>query len=346
MAVITEYIEIILQHKDLTLEQAKTVLDTVFEGGVKEVQIAAFLAAMRSKGETAAELAGLAKSLRDHVVPVKVEGNDLIDTCGTGGAFVKTFNISTAAALVAAGAGARVAKHGNRAITSKCGSADVLAELGVKIDAGPEVVARCIEQAGVGFMFAPMFHPAMKFVQPVRKALEFRTVFNILGPLANPAGVTAQVMGVASEELLDTISETLKILGAKRAMVVHSRGMDEISTVGTTMIRRLNNGEITAIELAPGEYGFDAPNLDELKSGDAAANGRIIRDILTGREKGPRKDVVVLNAAAAIIVAGLADDFESAVELADTSVTGGRALAALEKLIEVSNAPHESQNKS
>jgi len=345
MAVITEYIEMILQRKDLTFEQAKAVLDTVFDGGVTEVQIAAFLTAMRTKGETAAELAGLAKSLRDHAICVEVDGNDLIDTCGTGGAAVKTFNISTAAALVAAGAGARVAKHGNRAITSKCGSADVLAELGVKIDAGAEVVEKCIEEANIGFMFAPMFHPAMKFVQPVRKALEFRTVFNILGPLANPAAVTAQLMGVASEELVETICETLKILGAKRAMVVHSRGMDEIGTFGSTLIRRLVDGEITSIELAPAEYGFDAPDVNELKSGDAAGNARIIREILTGRQTGPRKDVVVLNAAAAIIVAGLADDFESAVELADASVISGRGLAALEKLIEVSNKSGESQKQ-
>ncbi|MDH4239831.1 MAG: anthranilate phosphoribosyltransferase, partial [Phycisphaerae bacterium] len=229
MAKITKYLEIILEGGDLTFEQAKELQDTIFQGEVTEVQIAAFLAAMRMKRATASEIAGLARSLRDHAVPVKVDVDRLIDTCGTGGAIVKTFNISTAAALVAAGAGAYVAKHGNRGITSRCGSADVLEELGVNIDPGPETIAECIRQAHIGFMFAPKFHPAMRFVQPIRKSLDFRTAFNILGPLANPAGVTAQVMGVADGALLDRIAETLKTLGAERAMVVHGHGMDEIS---------------------------------------------------------------------------------------------------------------------
>ena len=262
----------------------------------------------------------------------------MIDTCGTGGATIKTFNVSTAAALVAAGAGAYVAKHGNRAITSQCGSADVLAELGVKIDPGPEKVAQCITEAHVGFMFAPMFHPAMKFVQPIRKSLDFRTAFNILGPLANPAKVTAQVMGVASEELMERIVKTLKLLGAKRAMVVHGQGMDEISTLGKTKIYRLTDGEITESELDPASLGIAAANIDELRTGDAAANAAIVRDVLEGRDKGPRKDIVLLNSAAGIIVAGLADDFESAMTLAEQSIADGKASACLQKMIEVSNS--------
>jgi len=337
MAAITQYLEIILEGNDLTFGQAKAVLDTVFEGGVADVQIAAFLAAMRIKRAAPMEIAGLAKSLREHAVPVRVDIDNLIDTCGTGGALTKTFNVSTAAAFVAAGAGAYVAKHGNRAITSRCGSADVLAELGVKIDAGPDVVAECIEQAHIGFMFAPMFHPAMKFVQPVRKSLDFRTAFNILGPLANPAGVSAQVMGVYSEHLLDSIIETHRILGAKRAMVVHSEGLDEISTMRPTKIRQLIDGNISSMELNPADFGIRRASIDELKSGDAPANAQIIRNILAGREHGPRKDIVVLNAAAAVIVAGLADAFESAIRTAEDSVSGGRALACLEKLIEISN---------
>ncbi len=341
MAVITEYLEIILEGQELSFDQAKAVLDTVFEGSVPESQVAAFLTALRMKGATATELAGLAGSLREHAVRVKVDIDNLIDTCGTGGASVKTFNISTAAALVAAGAGAHVAKHGNRGITSKCGSADVLAELGVKIDAGPDVVAKCIEQANVGFMFAPMFHPAMRYVQPIRKGLGFRTVFNILGPLANPAGASAQVMGVANEELLDTIIETLRILGTKRAMVVHGQGMDEISTIGPTKIRQLIEGEISSMELNPADFGISTAFVDELKGGNAKTNAGIIRDILGGKETGPRKDIVILYAAAAIIVADLADDFESAIKPAEASIADGRAAACLEKLIEVSNAPFE-----
>jgi len=286
MAKITKYLEIILEGGNLTFEQAKELQDTIFQGEVTEVQIAAFLAAMRMKRATASEIAGLARSLRDHSVRVKVEHERLIDTCGTGGAIVKTFNISTAAALVAAGAGAYVAKHGNRGITSRCGSADVLEELGVNIDPGPETVAECIRQAHIGFMFAPKFHPAMRFVQPIRKSLDFRTAFNILGPLANPAGVTAQVMGVADGALLDRIAEALKMLGAKRAMVVHGQGMDEISTLSVTQIRQLIDGNISTVELDPADFGISGTSINELKSGDAITNAGILRDILTGKDKG------------------------------------------------------------
>ena len=337
MATITKFLEIILDGGDLTFDQAKELQDMVFGGEVTEVQVAAFLAAMRMKRATSSEIAGLARSLRDHAVRVETGIDNLIDTCGTGGAAVKTFNVSTAAALVAAGAGAYVAKHGNRGITSKCGSADVLEELGVNIDPGPEGVAECIRQAHIGFMFAPKFHPAMKFVQPIRKSLDFRTAFNILGPLANPAGVTAQVMGVAEEALLDRICETLEILGAKRAMVVHGQGMDEISTLGSTHIRQLIDGNITSVKLNPADFGIPEPSIDELRTGDAITNAGIVRDVLAGKDKGPRKDIVVLNAAAAIIVAGIADDFASAIALAETSISDGNAVACLEKLIEVSN---------
>jgi len=337
MAKITEYLEIILDGGDLTYEQAKALQDTIFEGEVSDVQIAAFLAAMRMKRATAEEIAGLAQSLREHAVPVKVDVDDLIDTCGTGGALIKTFNISTTAAIVAAGAGAHVAKHGNRGITSQCGSADVLAELGVKIDVGPEVVAKCIEQANIGFMFAPKYHPAMKFVQPIRRSLDFRTAFNILGPLANPAKVTAQVMGVADEALLDRVLEALKLLGAKRAMVLHGQGMDEISTLGITRIRWLNDNQVTCLELDPADFDIHPSSIDELVGGDVIDNARVVRRILQGEETGPKRDIVLLNAAAAIIIAGLADDFDTGIELARASIDDGRALACLEKLIEVSN---------
>jgi anthranilate phosphoribosyltransferase len=337
MATITEYLDVLLDGKDLTFDQAKALQDRIFEGEVSEVQIAAFLAMMRMKKATSAEIAGLARSLRDHAVPVKTGIDNLVDTCGTGGAIVKTFNISTAAGFVAAGAGAYVAKHGNRGITSKCGSADVLEELGVNIAPGPERVAECIREAHIGFMFAPKFHPAMRFVQPIRKSLDFRTAFNILGPLANPAQAKAQVMGVADAALLPRIAETLKLLGVTRAMVVHGQGMDEISLLGKTSILELRDGAISEMELDPAELGLAGASIDQLGSGDAIANAALVRDILSGKEKGPRRDIVVLNAAAAVIVADLATDFKQALPLAEYAIDDGKALNCLDQLIEVSN---------
>ncbi|MFA5239638.1 MAG: anthranilate phosphoribosyltransferase [Phycisphaerae bacterium] len=337
MAGITEYIEPLLKGQSLSLEQAEQLLDIIFEGQISEVQIAAFLTAMRIKGATAAELAGLAKSLRQHAVKVEVDIDNLIDTCGTGGGTVKTCNVSTASAIVAAGAGVYVAKHGNRGITSKCGSADVLEALGVKIDAGAETVAECIKQAHIGFMFAPAFHPAMKYVQPIRKGLGFRTAFNILGPLANPAGVQRQVLGVADENLMETIAEALNLLGTKVAMVVHSSGMDEISTMGTTKIIKLNEGKIESRAINAEDFGIPPADINDLKVTDAKASAKVLKDILSDEESGPRRDIVILNASAAIIVAGLATDFESAIRQADVSVSNGKALACLENLIAVSN---------
>jgi len=338
MAAITEYIKPLLEGKSLSFEQATSLLDVIFEGQVPEPQIAAFLTAMRIKGPTAPELAGLARSLRSHAVAVKVDIDNLVDTCGTGGGVIKTSNISTAAAIVAAGAGVYVAKHGNRGITSKCGSADVLEELGVKIDASAEIVAKCIGQAHIGFMFAPMFHPAMKYVQPIRRSLGFRTVFNILGPLANPANAQRQVLGVADEALMQLVAEALRLLGTQYAMVVHGDGMDEISTVASTKILELQGGQITSKELNPEDLGIGLADIEDLKVTDAKTSAKVLSNILNGKEDGPRKDIVILNAAAAVIAGGLADDFTSAIELAEASVGDGKALASLEKLIEVSNS--------
>jgi len=337
MATITEYIKLLLQGESLSIEQAESLLDVIFEGQVPETQIAAFLTAMQIKKAGPEELAGLARSLRKHAVPVRVDVDNLVDTCGTGGGAIKTSNISTAAAIVAAGAGVYVAKHGNRGITSKCGSADVLEELGVKIDASADIVAECVKQAHIGFMFAPMFHPAMKYVQPIRKSLGFRTVFNLLGPLANPANAQRQVLGVAEEDLMYIVAEALKLLGTRYAMVVHGSGMDEISTAGVTKIVELKSGRIASKELNSENLGIPRASVDQLRVADAKASAQVLRDILTGKEKGPRKDIVIVNAAAAIIAGGLADDFESAMKLANASVSNGRALACLEKLIEVSN---------
>jgi anthranilate phosphoribosyltransferase len=338
MATIIEFIEPVIRGENLTFEQAGRVLDVIFEGEVPETQIAAFLTAMRCKPVTAAELAGLAKSLREHAVKVTVDVETIVDTCGTGGASVKTFNISTAAAIVAAGAGVHIAKHGNRAITSKCGSADVLTALGVNIEAGPDCVARCIKEAGIGFMFAPKFHPAMKYVQPVRKALGFRTVFNILGPLANPANASAQVMGVPDQDLMPVVAEALNLLGVCRAMIVHSNGLDEISTMGPTKITELKAGKLTQWTLNPQDYGLKPATHETLAGSDAAGNAGIVGDILKGEADGLRKDIVVLNAAAAIIVGGLADDFANAMKIAAKAIDSGEALHRLEKLVRISNS--------
>lgn len=337
MTKITKYLKLILEGEDLSFEQAEQLLDIIFGGDVAEVQIAAFLAAMRVKKAAVSELAGLATSLRKHAIPVKVNVSPLIDTCGTGGAAMKTFNISTAAAFVAAGAGAYVAKHGNKGITSMCGSADVLTAMGVNVAPGPQRVAECIEQAHIGFMFAPKYHPAMRHVQPVRQSLDFSTAFNILGPLANPASVPAQVMGVSDESLMPRIAETLRVLGLQRAMVVHSNGLDELSTMGTTRVFHLKDGQITEQTLDPMEYGLQRADFNDLQGGEAVVNGNIIRSILAGEEKGPKKDIVLLNAAAAIITADLAEDFAEGLEKAEQSITSGNALACLEKLIELSN---------
>jgi anthranilate phosphoribosyltransferase len=338
MATITEFIEPVIRGENLTFEQAGKVLDIIFGGDVPETQIAAFLTGFRCKPVTAAELAGLAKSLREHSVKVTVDVDNLVDTCGTGGASVKTFNISTAAAIVAAGAGVHIAKHGNRAITSKCGSADVLMALGVNIEAGPDCVALCIREAGIGFMFAPKFHPAMRHVQPVRKALGFRTVFNILGPLANPAGAGAQVMGVPEQNLMPVVAEALNLLGVRRAMIVHSNGLDEISTMEPTKITELKSGKLTNWTLNPQDYGLKPATQEMLAGSDAAGNADTVRNILKRKIDGPQKDIVVLNAAAAIIVSGLADDFKNAMTLAAKAIDSGQALYRLEKLVEISNS--------
>ena len=337
MTAIKDYLETILNSEDLSFDQAKDFADNIFDGRLPDVQIAAFLAAMRVKTITADELAGLAVSMRSHAVKVPTQLDNLVDTCGTGAARLKTFNISTTAAFVAAGAGVRVAKHGNRGITSKCGSADVLGALGVKVDATPETIANCIEQANIGFMFAPMFHPAMKYVQPIRKKLEFRTAFNILGPLVNPAGAKKQIIGVAEENIMQKIAETLKRLGATRAMVVHSDGLDEISNMGPTKILEIKDEKIISKEIHPTDFGFETADFADLKGGDAETNAKIAKNILAGKDTGPKKQIVLLNAAAAIIIAGIANEFSEAIKSAEKSIENKNALACLEKMIEISN---------
>ena len=279
----------------------------------------------------------MAQALRDHAVPVKPKTADIIDVVGTGGDGSNTFNISTISAIVAAGAGAHVAKHGNRAITSQCGSADILAALGVKIDAAPDIIARCIDEAGMGFMFAPSHHPTMRYVQPVRKALGFRTLFNVLGPLANPARVPLQMIGVASPELIPVMAEALKGLGVRRALVIHGGGMDELSICDTSNVMELRDGKIESYAIDCTDYGLSLADISALKGGSLEDNVRLSNAILNNQEAGPCRDIVVLNAAAAIMLAGIAGTLAEAITAADNSITSAAAAGVLKKMIDISN---------
>jgi anthranilate phosphoribosyltransferase len=265
-----------------------------------------------------------------------------VDTCGTGGDASGTFNISTATAFVVAGAGVRVAKHGNRSVTSKCGSADVMESLGVKIDLPPARIAACLEEVGIAFLFAPALHSAMKHVQSARRELRLRTVFNLLGPLTNPARATAQVVGVYSAELVDKLAEALSMLGLHRALVVHgSDGLDEITVTGPTRIAEVREGTVRTYEVTPGEFGIKRARIEDLAGGDAAANAAIIREILSGK-KSPRRDVVLLNAAAALVAAGKADHLADSIAPAARSIDSGAASAKLEALVRFTNARYQS----
>ncbi|MBN2376596.1 MAG: anthranilate phosphoribosyltransferase [Sedimentisphaerales bacterium] len=333
-----EFTEKILRDEDLSFDDAQAALNGILDGNCNEVEIAGFLTALAAKGETAAEVAGMARSLRDHAVPVRPKTGPLVDVVGTGGDGQSTFNISTTAALVAAGAGVKIAKHGNRAITSKCGSADVLAELGVKIDAAPEVIEKCIDEANIGFMFAPCHHPTMKYVQPIRKALGFRTVFNVLGPLANPAQAPLMIVGVAKAYLLDIMADALNLLGVERVMVVHGEGMDEFTTCGPTDIAEVRNGKISRHTIDYSDYGLAKASLDDLAGGSLEKNLQITRGIVENQISGPCRDIVEFNAAAAIMVSGQAPGFFEAIEMANEAISSGAVKNTLKKFVEISNS--------
>ncbi|MEM3184430.1 MAG: anthranilate phosphoribosyltransferase [Candidatus Hadarchaeales archaeon] len=333
--IVEEAIKKLVQGRNLTSEEAEGAMMEIMSGEVSHTKIAAFLTALRMKGETVGEIVAFARVMRNLCEKVRpnVDGK-LVDTCGTGGDKLKTFNISTAAMFVAAGAGIPIAKHGNRSVTSKAGSADVLEALGVNIMLGPREVERCIERVRLGFMFAPLFHKAMKNVMPVRKELGIKTVFNILGPLTNPADVRAQVIGVPEAELTEKIAMALRELGCEKAMVVYGLdGLDEISTIGKTKISLLQNGLITTRIVEPEEFGLKRTKPEFLSGGDAEENAKIIVRVLMGEDK-IREDIVVLNAAAAIFVGNLADDMISAVEMARNSIKSGKALEKLEMFVE------------
>ncbi len=320
----------------LSGEEIETAIDIMSSGGATPVQMGAFLMALRVRGETIEEITGAARLLRARMLTVNAPAG-AIDIVGTGGDSHGTYNVSTCAAIVAAGAGARVAKHGNRSVSSLSGASDVLTALGVKVDVGPNVVSRAISQAGVGFMWAPMHHPAMKQWAPVRAELGIRTIFNLLGPLSNPAGVKHQVLGVFDSKWVEPLAHVMKNLGSEHVWIVHgSDGMDELTTTGASIVAELKDGDITIFEVSPEDAGLPRASLADLKGGDAAANAAAIRVLLQG-EPGPFRDIVLLNAAAALIVAGKAANLANGVERAARSIDSGAAMAALDKLIAATN---------
>jgi anthranilate phosphoribosyltransferase len=323
----------IINGRDLSQEQARQAMDVIMEGQATSAQIGSYLTALRMKGETVAEIAGSASSMRDHVVAVPVARADgdgvLLDTCGTGGDGKHTFNISTTAAFVVAGTGVKVAKHGNRAASSKSGSADVLLAMGGNLDLSPEQVADCVREVGIGFLYAVNHHPAMRFAIGPRRELGQRTIFNLLGPLTNPAGATHQLIGVYDPALTEILARVLGELGSEAAYVVHGAdGLDELSTTGVNRVSRLQNGVVTTFELDPTDLGFAQANLDDLTGGTPEENAQMTLAILSGADRGPRRDIVLLNAAAAVSLER--DDMREALQKVETAVDSGAALAMLE----------------
>lgn len=328
------YLHKAVARENLTTAEAQAVMDLILDGQASTPLIASFLVAMRMKGETPDELVGFARAMRRKATLIRPElsGEPLVDTCGTGGDGASTFNVSTVAALVVAGAGVKVAKHGNRSISSQCGSADILEALGVRIDLPPDQIARSIREVGIGFMFAPAIHPAMKYAQPARVELKLRTAFNLLGPLTNPAGATAQLVGAPSIRAAELMASALASLGLARGYVVHGLdGLDEISTTGETFVLEIRSGAIANHTFTPEDFGLRRANISELKGAGREENCGLARAILNG-EKGPKRDIVLLNAGAALTIAGRAPDIRSGIQLAAQSIDSGAALRKLEEL--------------
>ncbi len=337
---IKEAISKVVNRNDLSREEAMAVMNEIMEGDTTPAQIGSFITALRMKGETIDEITGFATVMREHATKITVNAERIVDTCGTGGDGAYTFNISTIAAFVSAGAGAIVAKHGNRSVSSKCGSADLLKEVGVNIEASPECVERSISKIGIGFLFAPLLHGAMKHAIGPRRELGIRTVFNILGPLTNPAGANCQVLGVYNHKLTESLANVLKNLGSIHSFVVHGMdGLDEITLTRETKISEINEkGEIKTYELQPQEYGFNLCTLKELIAHDISENVSILFDILDGKDEGPRRNIVLLNAACAIVAGGIAKDIAEGVEFARESIESGRAKEKLMDLISQQSA--------
>ena len=340
MGAALEALHKVVKTEHLSAEEAAAAMDEILTGEAGPVLVSGLLVALCMKGETVDEIAGFARAMRARaaVIPLRaVEAASLVDTCGTGGDSSHSFNISTVSAFVVAGAGVPVAKHGNRSISSRCGSADVLEALGASVQLTPEQVAASIESVGIGFLFAPLIHPAMRHAQPVRAELKMRTVFNMLGPLTNPAGAGAQVMGVFDIKLVAMIAEVLAGLGLRRGFVVHgSDGLDEITTTGATLVAEIADGKVVERRLTPDDFGLPTAQPDDLVGGDREANAAIAREILAGRP-GPRRDIVVANAAAALVAAGRAEDFRDGAVLSAESIDSGKALGALEEFVRFTN---------
>jgi len=332
-----ELLEKLHRRQDLTADEAAAAMGEIMDGRAQPAHIAGLLVGLRMKGERPAEIVGLARAMRARAVPLTRDVGPVVDTCGTGGDGARTFNVSTAAALALAGCGARVAKHGNRAVSSRCGSADVLEQLGVKVDADPAIVERCLEQASIAFFFAPTFHPSMRHAAATRRELGIRTAFNLLGPLTNPAGASRQVVGVPRPELTELVARSLALLGSDRAWVVHGAdGLDEISTTGYTKVSECHRGAVHTFYVHPSDFGLAKADVGALAGGDAALNARIVGDVLAGRP-GPSRDIVTLNAGAALFVAGRAATVREGVALAGAALDEGRAARALEALVRLSN---------
>ena len=333
---IQEAIADLIEGRDLNHDETVDVMNQIMSGEATDAQIGAFLVALRLKGESVEEIAGAAQVMREKATRIQTRHDVVVDTCGTGGDHSGTFNISTVASFVVAGAGLCVAKHGNRAASSLCGSADVLKTLGVNIEASPEIVSRCLDEVGIGFLFAPALHGAMKHAIGPRREMGIRTIFNALGPLTNPAGAQRQLIGVYSEALTEPLAQVLGRLGSDRALVVHGLdGLDEITLAEKTRASELRDGAVASYEISPEDFGFSRCAAEDLKGGDADANGEIALSVLKG-EPGPRRDVVLLNAGAAIWVGGSAADMAAGLEAARESIDSGRAMEKLEQLKEAS----------
>jgi anthranilate phosphoribosyltransferase len=331
-------IDKLTRHEDLTADEAAAAMADVMEGRATPAQLAGLLIGLAMKGERPSEIVGLARTMRAHAVRLSRSFDDVFDTCGTGGDQSGTFNISTCAAIVVAACGIRVAKHGNRSVSSRSGSADVFEALGVRVSASPASVERCLVEAGIGFFFAPTFHPAMRHAAQARKELGVRTAFNLLGPLTNPAGATRQLVGVPRPEFTELMARALVLLGADRAWVVHGAdGIDEISTASYTKISECRHGTVNTFYLHPGEVGLAKSSSESLKGGDAKENAGIIERILAG-EGGPKRDVVLLNAGAALFVAGATASVEAGIARASSAIDRGDARRTLERLVVMSNA--------
>ncbi|EAX47134.1 anthranilate phosphoribosyltransferase [Thermosinus carboxydivorans Nor1] len=331
-----EFLAQVVSGQNLGREEAKQAMHIIMSGQASEAQIGAFLTALRIKGETSDEVTGFAETMRNHAIRIQCSSKQVIDTCGTGGDKKGTFNISTTVAFVLAGAGLTVAKHGNRGVSSSCGSADVLTALGINVNLPAQAVVRALDEVKVGFLYAPLFHQAMKYAAKPRQDLGFRTVFNLLGPLTNPANATCQLVGVYERSLTEKVAEALVGLGVQRAMVVHSfDGMDEISTAAPTQIAEVNHGEIRSYVIDPLEYGFTPANSEAYQGGSPEKNAAITLAILQG-QRGPKRDIVLLNAAAALMVADMAPNLKDGLAIAAASIDSGAALAKLEELKEFS----------